>query len=165
LPELLRGYEDYSGVSVTRLDFGSSGHETKPPGLVIENYLHRRSYGDGELEWTKSILDPKRTVRCENAHVFDHVDGWGVDVEKDPVPRPPPGPIPVHLEPLRINHYLTKSEEEYRRKLDRWQAAGWPNEPGPGWMKVVNAEFDDAITRYVPALRQALERSGETHID
>jgi len=156
LRELLHGYEDYSGVSVTRLDFGSSGHETQPAGLVIESYLHRRSYGDGELEWTKSILDPKRTVRCENAHVFDHIDGWGVDVNKDPVPRPPPGPIPVHLEPLRINHYLTKSEEEYRRKLDRWQAAGWPNEPGPGWMEVLTAEFDDAIVRYVPALREVL---------
>ena len=158
VPDVLRDYEEYSGVSITRLDFGTSGHREKPDGLVIESYLHRRSYADGELEWTKSIVDPKRTTNCVNAHVFTYEDALEVDMTKQPVPRPPPGPLPVQLSPLRINHYLTKSEKEYRRKLDQWLAAGWPNEPGEGWLDVLAGEFDDSITRYVPALRDALQR-------
>ena len=157
LPEVLHDYEQYPGVCVTRLDFGTSGHRVKPAGLVIENYLHRRSYSDGALEWTKSVVDPERTLHCVNAHVFVHEDAYEVDMNKRPVPRPPNGPIPVELSPLRINHYLTKSEEEYRRKLDQWNAAGWPNEPKEGWLEILAAEFDDSITRYVPALREALE--------
>jgi hypothetical protein len=158
VPEVLRHYEQYPGVYVTRLDFGSSGHRKKPPGLVIENYLHRRHYADGELEWTKSIVNPVRAVNCVNAHLFLYDDGFAVDMNEQPVPRPPFGPTPVQLSPLRINHYLTKSEDEYRRKLDQWEAAGWPNDPGEDWMEVVNAEFDDTITRYVPVVREALER-------
>ena len=41
LPEVLSEYEHWPAVAVNWAVFGSSGHKTKPPGLVIENYLMR----------------------------------------------------------------------------------------------------------------------------
>jgi hypothetical protein len=63
------------------------------------------------------------------------------------------------MSPLRVNHYVTKSEEEYRAKLDQWEAAGRSLDPGPGWLEALGDEFDDAITSYVPALRAAVVRA------
>ena len=43
LPEVLPDYERLRRPScVSRAEFGPSGHRTRPAGLVIENYVHRR---------------------------------------------------------------------------------------------------------------------------
>jgi hypothetical protein len=80
LPEVLRGFEQFSGVEVSRLDFGPSGHRTKPDGLVIESYLHRRSYVSPKKDWehVKSIIDPARTDHAFNAHGFFYTEGFAV---------------------------------------------------------------------------------------
>ena len=156
LSDVLTDYESYPGVYVSRLEFGTSGHRERPPGLVLENYLQRRRYSPDDVEWTKSIVDPRRTVKCFNAHIFLYEDAFAVDVDREPIVRPPWGPTPVKTSPLRINHYLTKSEEEYRRKLNQWQAAGRSLNPGPEWLEKLAGEYDDAITSYVPALREAV---------
>src|SRR5256885_273181 len=105
LPEVLSGFERWSGVEVSRLDFGSSGHDRKPPGLVIENFVHRRSYAAGELEYVKSIVQPARTSRPFNAHGFYYEEGFAVRedgkrAEDHPVPGKMAEPI---AELLRIN--------------------------------------------------------------
>jgi hypothetical protein len=60
---------------------------------------------------------------------------------------------------LRINHYATKSEEEYRGKFALWQKGASPRE----WsseqedrLHDLSQVHDDAITMYLPALRKAL---------
>ncbi len=59
---------------------------------------------------------------------------------------------------LRINHYVTKSEEEYRRKEARWAAAGRPLQPEPGWLESLDSEFDEAITARAGAARRPRAR-------
>src|SRR5688572_26300793 len=39
--EILRDFEEHPAVGVNCLAFGTSGHQTPPPGLVIENYRRR----------------------------------------------------------------------------------------------------------------------------
>ena len=41
VPDVLADYEQWPGVCVNLPRFGTSGHQTKPDGLVIENYLVR----------------------------------------------------------------------------------------------------------------------------
>jgi hypothetical protein len=159
LPAVLSGYERHPGVYVSRLEFGTSGHRHRPAGLVAESYLRRRRYSPGDREWTMSIVDPERAVKCINAHIFLYEDGFAVDMDGEPVVRPPFGPTPVQMSPLRINHYVTKSEEEYKAKLEQWEAAGRSLNPGAGWLDALADEFDDTITSYVPALRAAVERA------
>ena len=54
---------------------------------------------------------------------------------------------------------MTKSEEEFRRKQAQWAAAGRPLEPDPAWFETIDSESDEAITAYLPALRDALGRA------
>ena len=57
VPEILRDFEQHPGVAVNCLTFGTSGHQTPPPGLVIENYraAHRPGAASAII---KSIVDP-----------------------------------------------------------------------------------------------------------
>src|ERR1043165_6925717 len=68
LPDVLADFEEFSAVEVSRIDFGPSGHKTKPSGPVIESYVRRRSYESAETDWehVKSIVDPSRAERAFN---------------------------------------------------------------------------------------------------
>ena len=153
LPEVLADYESSPGVFVGRIDFAMSGHERKPAGLVIENYLQRRN--TGVATDIKSIINPQRTVRCHNAHVFIYEDGTPVDERQRPIPGPPFSRDGITMTKLRINHYITKSRDEYRKKLQLWEAAGVRKVEMDHWRNTYK-EHDDTITMYVPALRKAL---------
>jgi hypothetical protein len=162
LPALLTDYERYPGVVVNRAEFGPSGHQTKPPGLVIESYLQRRPVRPDDETSFKSIVDPKRVARCLGAHSFVYRDGLPVDEEQRPVDMLRYGTRkPVAWSRLRAHHYWSRSEEERRRKAERWRAAG----SGRGLPRApVVAEShsvrDESLARYAPAVREALARRG-----
>src|SRR5688572_25328412 len=60
---VLRDYEDAPGVGVNRVPFGTSGHDTRPEGLVIENYV--RSAAHVHLSnVVKTIANPALVERC-----------------------------------------------------------------------------------------------------
>jgi hypothetical protein len=158
--ELLPEYEPWPAVYVQRLNFGSSGHVTRPAGFVIENYVTRRHRSPHHWIWgqVKVIADPKRVERCDSPHFYVYTDGLGVDEQMHPVEGGGNGP-PISFETLRVNHYVTKSEQEYGEKLALWNDSETPRTYAAKERKnwdVLNEERDDAITRYVPALRDAL---------
>jgi hypothetical protein len=163
LPDVLSEFEEYSGVEVGRLDFGPSGHRTKPEGLVIESYLNRRTYTLPKKHWehVKSIVDPRRVDQAFNAHGFYYTEGYAVRENRERALEEPPGRrIFPMTSLLRINHYITKSEEEYERKGAQWASAGipWPEIDRPGFFAFLNEERDETITMYAPALREALSQ-------
>jgi hypothetical protein len=162
LPEVLRDYEDAPGVVVNRAEFGPSGHETKPGGLVIESYLQRRQPRPDEEASHKSIVDPGTVRRCQSAHRFIYRDGLPVNEEHRPLDMDRYlDRSPVAWSRLRIHHYWTRSEEERRRKAELWARAGssraLPRAPVPDASHPVT---DDALVRFAPAVREALARRG-----
>jgi len=149
LPDVLRDYEDFPGVGVNWALFGPSGHVTKPPGTVVENYVWRLDMRIGRA--VKSVVNPRRAIDCK-VHMFrfDHlstVDENGYPIGRNWTKSP-------SYERLRVNHYFTKSVEEYRERRARPDVSAWtrtaaiPTDP-PG-------ERDEAILRYLPELRAAL---------
>jgi Glycosyltransferase family 92 len=160
VPNVLRGFERFAGVEVSTFIFGPSGHETKPSGLVIESYLRRRAYTspDQDVEHVKSIVDPTRVDRTLNAHGFYYADGYAVYENGEPAVAEPPGSKTFpKASLLRVNHYLTKSVEEYTTKRAQWEAVGLARRPPTErFIEVLSAERDETITTYVPALREAL---------
>jgi Glycosyltransferase family 92 len=159
LPELLREYERHPAVGVCRAFFGPSGHRTKPPGLVIESYLSRLSDWKGSA-FIKSIIDPSRTVRPQNPHYFIYEEGAAVDENHDPVDNQHARSLSYAR--LRINHYFTRSEEEWRQKVSRLRPdTGEPyrSDWTPDFMRTLDeqgGERDETILTYVPALKRAL---------
>jgi hypothetical protein len=161
LPEMLRRYERWPGVGVNRVLFGASGHDTKPPGLVVESYTRRLEI-PGMSSSVKSIVDPSRAVRPLNPHVFEYTEGEAVDENEQPLD----GLFAVSPSRslLRINHYYTKSDEERFLKFSRPHAGGRMRE-GPSFRGKALREDrrfgveDDAILGYLPALREELARA------
>jgi Glycosyltransferase family 92 len=172
VPEILAELEQYPGIGVNRVRFGTSGHKTPPAGLVIENYVRRAP----RLQYlVKSIVDPKRTLGPETVHVFTYRDGPGVDERGRPLvfrEAEPPADAPPALASytetfaaarLRINHHATRSEEEFRRKAERPQAdTGRPLPlPVERILENFNRTKDEALLRYAPAVRERMQMPPE----
>jgi hypothetical protein len=159
VPELLGEYEDFPAVGANWCTFGDSGHVTMPAGLVIENYVMRSD--DRTRNWAvKSIVAPSRTLRCGgNPHYFDYVDGARIVNENmEPMERPDTND-PPSFERLRLNHYVTKSQEERRRKLERPVAFDGRMKNVEGVMRrdrELNQIRDETILIYLPSLKEAL---------
>jgi glycosyl transferase family 92 len=158
LPDVLAEYEGWPGVAVNRAVFGTSGHRKPPEGLVIESYVRRASNRNSPTP-IKSVVDPRRVERCDSCHVFIYRDGLAVDENKRLVDKPYAKTDSIYHSILRVNHYWTKSEEECLRKFAKPTAfgrlrRGAAHERALGGS--LDEELDETITRYVPALREAL---------
>jgi glycosyl transferase family 92 len=161
VPDVLRAFEGRPGVGVNRIFMGTSGHRTKPPGLVIENYVHRLEDPEPNRA-VKSIVDPARVERRRNAHAFAYLEGArAVDEQGDEFDDW----VAEHdsTELLRINHYMTKSEEEAAQKFARPQAGTGKLRPAltVKGLRRFNERYavpDEVILRYLAPLREELER-------
>jgi hypothetical protein len=159
--EVLVDFEQWPGIGVNWAVFGTSGHRAQPPGLVTENYVRRTD----EWGWNraiKSIADPSRVRNFSLAHYFMYKDGPTVDENQRPITGPQYSRTDdVSFSRLRINHYLTKSEEEYRRKLMRVRPDNATFRPpseaaNQRKLRILDQVEDRAIQIYLPDLKRAL---------
>jgi hypothetical protein len=121
LPEVLRGFEHVPAVVAAWRVYGTNGHVSPPPGLVVENYLRRFPDDHPVNAQVKSIVNPRKTSSwVENAHVYRH---YGRPVAENGEPFTYHDPfgdetsVPLSARLLRINHYVTKSQSEMEAKL------------------------------------------------
>jgi hypothetical protein len=140
LSEVLKQYEDHAGVIVNWQCYGSSRHKTRPAGLTIENYTRRARTRWARNRRVKTIVDPALAVEPQSAHLFKvqpgtslvtedfqpvqvvrtangrrmlrHLAAWLPYVPFDPYAKTEPSIRQVSVSNLRINHYVTRSEEE-----------------------------------------------------
>ena len=164
LPEVLARFEPWAGVGVNRITFGTSGHETPPPGLVIENYTRRLEQPNSRRPAVKSIVDPRRALRALDPHHFEYAEGHAVDEAE--IRLEAQHSVSDSCNTLRVNHYFTRSEQERFAKLHRPRAGGGELRPtviraGQGIREDVRFGVpDDTILGYLPAVRAELERVG-----
>jgi hypothetical protein len=162
LPEVLARYERWPGVGVNRVTFGTSGHEHRQPGLVLENYTRRIELRKPVKTAMKSIVDPRRVVRGLGPHHFEYGSGFAVDEAENPLEAQ--FTVTDSCDVLRVNHYFTRSEEERVAKMARPRAGGGelrPEsiEPGKGLREDRRLGVEDeAILRHLPQLREELAR-------
>ncbi|MHC1710960.1 MAG: glycosyltransferase family 92 protein [Solidesulfovibrio sp.] len=117
LRQFLTDFEDYAALGANWVFFGSSGHETPPPGLVIENYTRRADYSLTTNQHIKSIVQP-RYVRCPlSPHHFAFApDRYCVSERGFPLP----GPYgPHHCDRIQVNHYFYRSRQDFQEKILR----------------------------------------------
>jgi hypothetical protein len=166
--DVLRDFEDAPGVGVNRVPFGTSGHATRPGGLVTESYLRRAVHLGNAI---KTIANPALAEQCMGAHHFRYRDGL-IAVDElhrplDPAVRRGDRPSSTgaavtetfSAERLRVNHYVTKSLQELEAKLALPRPdSGDSREPKhKEWMlRRLDAQHDEVILQYLPALRAAL---------
>ncbi len=118
--EVLHKNKHAAGLAINWRVFGSSGHETKPEGLVTENYLYRGAYGKPGNDCVKTIVNPRKVLMFHNPHYPIYLPYWySVDENGNKVKKWQNDVEETKL--IQINHYFTKSKEEWikRRSVAR----------------------------------------------
>lgn len=148
-----------AGVAVNWATFGTSGHKTRPQGLIIENYIMRAENSHWINRHVKCVCNPRLIkyyisphypVMRLGAYMVTENKGqrqWGW-FERD-----------ITYTNLRINHYYTKSEEDYRIKTSR----GLGDREGSYKESQFNAYnrnevTDKSMSPYIEKVRRAMEQ-------
>lgn len=124
--EIRKKDKKVGGLAVNWAMFGSSGLKKKPQsGGVTENFLYRARAGRPGTDCIKTILDPKCVIGFFHPHFPLYKPGFhSVDEDGNIVK----GYSNKCADPkkIRINHYFTKSEEEWikRRALGKADKSG-----------------------------------------
>lgn len=153
LPELLKDYQQFAGLAVNWVVFGTSHVQKIPPDrLMIETLVRRAPLSFVHNTYVKLIVQPLYVNGMPGPHTCARSSS-------KPVVTPSFMPItkkksPYHdIGKIRINHYWTKDEDFlYNVKLKRRNMGVWLRYIGDH-VKELNNETDDLILRYVPALR------------
>ena len=117
----MKAHPKAGGISINWLIFGSNGHVTKPEGGVLENYTMcaRKDFGVNHI--TKTITDPMRILSA-SGHTSVYRRGFYNLDENGNIVHGRLSTKAVNFEQIRINHYFTKSLEEYKAKIARGKA-------------------------------------------
>jgi len=156
---LRREFEEFPGVGVNEISFGTSGHMTQQPGPAIETFVRRCAIDKPRNRIIKSIVQPGEVAALgSDPHYFRYAGGrQAVTERKQPIQGSQTETVSVDL--LRINHYITRSQEERERKNAGPDVlrGGRRHLPKAGERdKMLNDEEDTTILRFAPALRKAL---------
>jgi hypothetical protein len=139
------------GLAVRWVQYGYGGHYTKPDGLVIENF---RKTG-GAVMHTKSIINPRAVFYTAPlcVHMPLCLDfGFG----RTESGKKNPWEAPISIDTIRINHYFTKSYEEFAGKITR-NKIGFPETKNilPEYDPDYLSKYEDPIMdRYAGPLKQ-----------
>lgn len=129
LKDVLIELEDYPVILLSWLQFGFGGHAKRPEGWVTRNFTRRAAVpGNPQvldflnglpMAKCKSIVDPL-AVEAVDIHIFKpannlkHRDSSGREVAAETME-------PSDSDKILLNHYYTKSEEEFMDKIMKWQ--------------------------------------------
>lgn len=156
LPEVLKSYEAYGGVCVNWLIFGTSFIKKIPENhLLIESLIRCSSTSFPPNTHVKSIVRPERASHFVNPHHPIYLKEY-FQVNTDKLPFEGRFSPYIRTNKLRINHYWTRDEEFfYHIKIPRQQRwGGAPN--SQKILQEMNAQKDEVVIKYVPALKKAL---------
>jgi hypothetical protein len=161
----LSDLEQFSGLFIHWLTFGTSGHKTRPDCLTIEAYTHRGPVG-GVDPWGrqgKAIVRLAEVVSWGNfgSHNAVFKNGFGACVDENGLPICVGGSRagePMSNDRWRLNHYFTRSEEEYRAKATKIDHNAKPAMQTPHAIEEHNQNQveDRDILRFAPELRRRL---------
>ncbi len=118
---LRRTYADYSAIVLQWLVFGPSGHQARTSGLVIENYTLRLPEDFPASRHVKTLARGKAVTGAGTTPHIINVDGPTCNTRGETVLSYAEQPVACH-DVMALNHYFTKSREDWTFKLRRGKA-------------------------------------------
>jgi hypothetical protein len=156
IPTLLARWPEAADVRVPRVDFGFSGQRTPPEALTIEAFTGVADVFGRDPDKpprVKTILRPG-SVSAMGIHTATVADR-PVDAEGRPVPEATVGPA-CHPY-VQLNHYYTRSFEEFEAKRFRGSATGRIARP-PLPFDLPTLREDRSAQRFVERTQAVIER-------
>jgi hypothetical protein len=158
IASVMSRFPDAEQVLVSRKEFCYSGHRTPPEGLVTEAY--REVSQDVPRTGTSAIL-AKPIIRPEGTwrvgiHNAETVHGLTVNTAGEPTSEAATVIEDASYANLQMNHYFTKSYEEFQAKRNRattsTHAFRLPDVPFD-----IPAQPDHVIDRWIPRTKALME--------
>jgi len=117
---ILTDYEDYGGLGVHWVEFGSSGHIIRPKAFQMKSYVYRFPLDYPKNLHIKSIVQPGKVYIPNNPHRFIYKNPWYcVDENYFPIAE---SQGPFTAEKVQLNHYYYRSQQDFFQKIDRGRA-------------------------------------------
>lgn len=171
--DFLMRHEAHAAIGLNWAVFGSSGHQTRPWGLVQEAFLRRSDPGFSVNRHIKSIVRPRLAKGVHHVHGFVldqpyfNADGqeivWRTSEHGGPVqPFAYTENFPS-LTGWRINHYFCRWRGRWEEKvrLSRLRDVFWRSEQD--WEHHDRNEvFDLSALRWSPRVRETMASLGAT---
>ena len=166
MPEQLKAYEEYPGVGVNWVMYGPNGHDTRPEGLVMDNYTTALADHDAIVNChIKSIVQPARVDFIVSPHYAVYKGGRNAVNEcKEAIGNRNAYAWGLaraftyhnNREIFRINHYVTKSLEDLRFKCARGVPSGAPNPVYENMLAPFRETLEDdySIKEYADIVRE-----------
>ena len=163
--DFLAGFApDVACVAVNWRIFGSSGHETFAPGLVLERFTRASAPHHAVNRHVKSLFRP-RYASAVHMHAPIMATGRSVLASGEPLTMATLGICDrLDWSAARVNHYFGKSLEEYAAKRRRGDvllpdgAAGKFDKYTDNMFRAhdLNDELDDGLAWALPELKRRL---------
>lgn len=146
---------DHSSIGVSWVLFGSSDKQVYEDIPVIERFTWRPHLETKYAGWIKSLLNMKdpSTALGSSGHLFSTQNGtYNTDGKLLTEPQQPPV-----IDLLRINHYFTKSREEWEFRHPDNNRDDKLQREEDRWSTVQGKDVEDkTIQSYLPALKKKL---------
>lgn len=120
IKKTLEDYAEFSGIGISWRIFGSSGLSSQTSDSQMKKFTRYTNSTYRANVNIKSIVNPYLVKDTLNPHIFSYTKGFCVDIDKNPIE----GSFimsPIYKK-LWINHYFTRSLEEWVEKVERGQA-------------------------------------------
>ena len=109
--------------------FGSAGHRRHEPGLVMERFTRCAARRFGGNKAVKTLARP-RAIKKPMVHTCLFRDGVSYrTVTGEEIPPGKGKSTRISHDIIRLNHYFTRSWEEWQAKAARGRGAKQPNHP------------------------------------
>lgn len=157
ITDFLKDFEQYAGVEINWLMYGSSGEKHWRDGLVIERFkrhgkIGEHFYGSGTI---KTICNPRAVFKMDvhTPFYFRFAKTVNPDKKIRKYNYKDVGPV---YDKIRINHYFTKSYDECLLKLSR----GWADKRNSSFFEYgdINDEYDDLMDKYIPLVSENIRK-------
>jgi tetratricopeptide (TPR) repeat protein len=122
LKTFLRDYEDFGGLAISSIFFGSNGHQSRPAAGQIASYQKRTPDHFDSNRLVKCIVQPDKILLPDSPHTFVYKKGaycvneTGYRVDEQV--------FPFHTDKVQLNHYFCRSIEDMEEKLQRGGGMG-----------------------------------------
>jgi hypothetical protein len=145
LPSTLKLYQQFGGVGANWLMFGFSGEKTKKNLPVCSRFTRAAAMGCPNHRHVKCIVKPE-LVRAIGVHRPVLKEGLLVDERGNEITNASGIHDNISYDVIRINHYYTKSHEEWLEKVNRGRADHAEKKTEHG---VSEADFNDEDDTFI----------------
>lgn len=155
--DLLARAGEHSAMLLQWMNFGPSGYRTRPHALVLEAYTSRMPIEHPTNRHVKSIVRSSSILGVGGCHISqlrgDPCNADGITIENEAIQAQ------AYHETAVINHYYTKSWEDWCNKVARGRASV-PDDPAlqrdRNWFEEYSEQsniIDTRIQRFLPSLK------------